>query len=132
MAGAYNSHSPAGAEGLTNDRFTACAAVPYADPLRPWFGSDAISVVLNFVDGIALVGNRTTAHPAGTEKGPAKPALLASIRNFPTSLPRYFGLLAIAAFGVAHPSAGHIILHAPQALPKPLRQLMPRTPQPCF
>jgi hypothetical protein len=65
MAGVYNSHWPGATAGILNNRFTGCAAVPHTDPLRPYFGSDSTSaVVLNFVDGISLVGNRTTAHPA--------------------------------------------------------------------
>jgi hypothetical protein len=65
MAGVYNSRTPAGTQGLLNNRFTGCAAVPHTDPLRPYFGSESTSaVVMNFVDGISLAGNRTTARPA--------------------------------------------------------------------
>jgi hypothetical protein len=69
MAGVYNSHTPAGTQGLSKNRFNSCASVPHADPLRPYFGSESNSaVVLTFVDSISLIGNRTTAHPACTAR----------------------------------------------------------------
>src|SRR5260370_33277183 len=61
------------------------------------------------------------------KKGPEN---FAGPRCFLTSLGRYFSPSAIAALGVAHAAASHVVLDAPQALPKPLGQLMPRTPQP--
>jgi hypothetical protein len=65
LSGVYNSAIPANTEGLLNNRFTGCGVVPHTDPLRAYFGSESTSaVVLNFVDGISLVGNHTTAHPA--------------------------------------------------------------------
>src|SRR5271156_4168486 len=47
-----------------------------------------------------------------------------------TSLPGSSSPSAVAALGVAHSAASHIVLDASQALPKPLSQLMPRAPQP--
>jgi len=65
MAGVYNIRTAAGTQGILHNRFTGCAAVPHTDPLRPYFGSESTSaVVMNFVDGITLAGNQTTAHPA--------------------------------------------------------------------
>jgi hypothetical protein len=65
MSGVYNAQPSAGHEGLVNNRFNGCASVPQTDPLRPYFGSESSSaVVLTFVDGISLLGNQTTAHPA--------------------------------------------------------------------
>ena len=64
MAGVYNRPPAGGTEGVLRNRFTGCASVKQTDPLRPYFGSDSDSaVVLNFVDGISLVGNETSAHP---------------------------------------------------------------------
>jgi hypothetical protein len=69
MAGVYDSHIPAGTQGVLNNRFDGCASVPHTDPLRPYFGSESTSaVVMNFVDGIALVGNQITTHPACTAR----------------------------------------------------------------
>ncbi len=65
LAGVYNSRTIGSTEGLLKNRFDGCAPVAETDPLRAYFGSESASaVVLNFVNGIALVGNRTTAHPA--------------------------------------------------------------------
>lgn len=64
MAGVYNTHTQAGTQRISNNRFNGCAAVPHTDPLRSYFGSESTSaVVLNFVNGISFVGNQTTAHP---------------------------------------------------------------------
>ena len=65
LAGVFNTHTPAGTQGILHNRFTGCAAVPPTNLLRPYFGSaSASAVVLNFVDGISLDKNQTTAHPA--------------------------------------------------------------------
>lgn len=65
MAGVYNSHTTGSTEGLMKNRFTGCASVAQTDPMRAYFGSASTSaVVMNFVDGISLVGNQTTTHPA--------------------------------------------------------------------
>jgi hypothetical protein len=65
MSGVHNNRLPSGTEGIWNNRFQGCGTVPQTDPLRPYFGSESASaVVLNFVDGVSLVGNQTTAHPA--------------------------------------------------------------------
>ena len=67
MSGVYNKPTPAGAQGISQNRFTGCALVPHTDPMRPYFGSESTSaVVLNFVDGVSLVGNQTTQHPPCT------------------------------------------------------------------
>jgi hypothetical protein len=64
MAGVYNRPASGGTEGISKNRFTGCGSVKQTDPLRAYFGSASDSaVVLNFVDGISLVGNETTAHP---------------------------------------------------------------------
>lgn len=64
MAGVFNTHTSVGTQGISKNRFDGCAAVPYTDPLRSYFGSESTSaVVLNFVDGISLTGNQTTVHP---------------------------------------------------------------------
>jgi hypothetical protein len=65
MAGVYNTRTTGSTEGVSKNRFEGCASVLHTDPLRPYFGSESTSaVVLNFVDGISLVGNQTTTHPA--------------------------------------------------------------------
>jgi hypothetical protein len=65
MAGVYNSRATGNTEGLLKNRFIGCTAVADTDPLRAYFGSEsASSVVLNFVRGLPLVGNQTTARPA--------------------------------------------------------------------
>jgi len=65
MSGVLNNPTPAGTLGILNNRFEGCGVVRQTDPLRPWFGSESTSaVVLNFVSGISVVGNVTTAHPA--------------------------------------------------------------------
>jgi hypothetical protein len=67
MAGVYNTHTPAGTQGILNNHFTGCAPVPDPDPLRAYFGSESTSaLVLNFVDGVSLVGNQATGHPTCT------------------------------------------------------------------
>lgn len=64
MAGVRNTHTPAGTQGISNNHFHGCAVVADTDQLRAYFGSESTSaVVLNFVNGISLVGNQTTAHP---------------------------------------------------------------------
>ena len=69
MAGVYNSHTEGSTEGLLNNRFEGCAPVADTDPMRAYFGSEATSaVVMNFVDGVSLVGNQTTTHPACTAR----------------------------------------------------------------
>ena len=69
MAGVYNSHTQAGTLGILHNRFTGCASVPHTDPLRAYFGSESTSaVVLNFVDGVSLVGNQTTGRPTCTAR----------------------------------------------------------------
>lgn len=65
MAGVYNSRATGSTEGVSKNRFEGCASVRHTDPLRAYFGSESTSaVVMNFVDGISLVGNETTARPA--------------------------------------------------------------------
>lgn len=65
LAGVRNRSAPAGTEGVFNNRFTGCGKVSQTDPLRPYFGSESNSaVVLTYVDGLSLIGNLTTAHPA--------------------------------------------------------------------
>jgi hypothetical protein len=65
MAGVYSGQPSAGTEGVLHNRFTGCASVPHTDPLRAYFGSESTSaVVMNFVDGISLIGNQTTGRPA--------------------------------------------------------------------
>jgi hypothetical protein len=64
MAGVYNRRASGGTAGIAKNRFTGCGSVKPTDPLRSYFGSDSNSaVVLNFVEGISLVGNETSAHP---------------------------------------------------------------------
>jgi hypothetical protein len=65
MAGVHNSHPAGSTEGLLKNRFTGCAPVAQTDSARGYFGSASTSaVVMNFVDGISLVENQTTIHPA--------------------------------------------------------------------
>jgi hypothetical protein len=64
MAGVYNSRAAGSTEGVSKNRFEGCASVPHTDRLRAYFGSESTAaVVMNFVDGISLVGNETTARP---------------------------------------------------------------------
>src|SRR5579859_122391 len=57
-------------------------------------------------------------------------AVYASLLYVITSLCRYFSPSAIAALGVAHSAAGHIVLDTPQPLAEPLGELVPCAPQP--
>jgi hypothetical protein len=69
VAGVRNTLTPGSSEGLLKNRFTGCASVADTDAIRPYFGSAATSaVVMNFVDGVTLVENQTTAHPACTAR----------------------------------------------------------------
>ena len=69
MAAVSNSRAASSTEGISKNRFEGCASVPHTDPLRAYFGSESASaVVLNFVDGISLVGNETTARPPCTAR----------------------------------------------------------------
>jgi hypothetical protein len=64
------------------------------------------------------------------QKGPANFAgPLASNRYVIASLRHYFGPSAVAALGVAHSAAGHVVLNTPETLTKPFSKLMSRTPQ---
>jgi len=69
MAGVSNKQGPGSTEGILNNRFTGCAAAAQTDRLRPYFGSESTSAaVMNFVDGISLIDNQATAHPACTAR----------------------------------------------------------------
>jgi hypothetical protein len=65
MSGVMNTNTKDSTEGLRDNRFTGCGSVAQTNPMRAYFGSKSTSaVVMNFVDGISLIGNLTTAHPA--------------------------------------------------------------------
>lgn len=64
MAGVTNTNTKGSTEGLLRNRFTGCGPVAQTDPMRAYFGSKSTSaVVMNFVDGISLIGNLTTTRP---------------------------------------------------------------------
>lgn len=69
MAGVYNSRTPGSSEGLVKNRFTGCAAVAQTNTTRGYFGSESDSaVVMQFVEGISLLGNETNSSPACTAR----------------------------------------------------------------
>lgn len=50
---------------IDQDRFTGCGAVPDADPLYSYYGSESTSaVVLSFADTVFAKGDRTTVDPS--------------------------------------------------------------------
>jgi len=64
MSSVENTRAPGSTEGILRNKFTGCAAVADTDPMRAYFGSaSTAAVVMNFVDGISLIGNETTARP---------------------------------------------------------------------
>jgi hypothetical protein len=65
MSGVRNQQLPGSTEGIRNNYFNGCGVVHHTDPVRPYFGSESnSSVVLNFVDGVSVIGNQTTTSPA--------------------------------------------------------------------
>ena len=50
---------------IDRDRFTGCGAVPNADPLYSYYGSESTSaVVLSFADTVSAQGDRTSSDPS--------------------------------------------------------------------
>jgi hypothetical protein len=64
IAAVRNWQEPGSTEGVLRNRFTDCGTVAQTNRMRPYFGSESHSgVVLEFVEGIPLTGNDTTAKP---------------------------------------------------------------------
>jgi hypothetical protein len=62
LTGTANDH-------IDHNRFTGCAAVPDADPIYSYFGSESTSaLVLFFADNIQVVGNTTASTPPCTAR----------------------------------------------------------------
>jgi hypothetical protein len=54
---------------IDNDQFTGCAAVPAADPIYSYFGSDSRSaLVLSFADNVSATGDVVTGNPLCTAR----------------------------------------------------------------
>lgn len=62
LTGARNDH-------IDNNQFTGCGAVPDADPIYSYFGSESRSaLVLSFAENIVVTGDVTTADPKCTAR----------------------------------------------------------------